>query len=318
MAAETQTDAFVFIVGSPRSGTTILGELLDRHDHISQWYEPYFVWDYFFRTAPDDERSETDASPEVRKWIYQNFENFKTKRKCAVLIDKSPRNSLKIPFILKIFPQAKFIHLLRDGRDVTLSIMKEWLRRQTIVQNPRSKGRFSYGEAYQVIQTFLGRQPFVKDKLRAFWFETHGHPFNRKKHLNRLRWNGEIGWGPRFRGWERIYEQSSLLEFNAYQWLYCVQRIEADWNLIPQSCRLTVRYEDLIQRSRQKITDILGFLGLDGDPAFFQSLPKLKADNYNKWKAEFSKQDLKKISPILTTQLKKLGYAQTEQWINAI
>ena len=318
MAAKTRTDAFVFIVGSPRSGTTIMGELLDKHAHISQWYEPYFVWDRFFRTAPDDERSETDASPKVKKWIYANFENFKKKRKCAVLIDKSPRNSLKIPFILKLFPQPKFIHLLRDGRDVTLSIMKEWLRRRNIVQNPRSRGRFNYGEAYQVISTFLSRQPFIKDKFRAFWFETHGHAFNKKKHLNRLRWNGEIGWGPRFRGWERIYEQSSLLEFSAYQWLHCVQRIEADWNLIPQNDRLIVRYEDLIQRSRQKITDILDFLGLDGDQAFFQSLPELKADNYNKWKAEFSKEDLKKISPIITAQLKKLGYAQTEEWINAI
>ena len=111
MAKKTQGDAFVFIVGSPRSGTTILGELLDKHHHISQWYEPYFVWDRFFRTAPDDERTEADASLQVKKWIYRNFASYKTRKKCSVLIDKSPRNSLKIPFILKIFPQAKFIHL---------------------------------------------------------------------------------------------------------------------------------------------------------------------------------------------------------------
>jgi hypothetical protein len=41
--------SFVFIVGSPRSGTTIFGELLDKHPQLSQWYEPYFVWDRFFR-----------------------------------------------------------------------------------------------------------------------------------------------------------------------------------------------------------------------------------------------------------------------------
>ena len=65
MVEKAPPDAFVFIVGSPRSGTTILGELLDRHQHISQWYEPYFVWDHFFRTAPDDERTEAEATPEA-------------------------------------------------------------------------------------------------------------------------------------------------------------------------------------------------------------------------------------------------------------
>lgn len=311
-------DGFVFIVGSPRSGTTILGELLDKHHHIRQWYEPYFVWDHFFRRASDDERTEADATPQVRKWIYRNFARYKMRSKCSVLIDKSPRNSLKISFILKILPQAKFIHLLRDGRDVTLSINKEWLRRQNIIQNPLSKGRFNYGEAYHVIHEFLSRQPFLKDKLRALWFETHGHLIDKKKHLNRLRWNGEIGWGPRFKGWERIYEQSSLLEFNAYQWFHCVQRIESDWKLIQKNNGLIVRYEDLIQAPLQKITEILDFLGLDPSKTFFELLPKLKSDNYNKWKTQFSKEDLKKISPILSPQLKKFGYAETEEWLNGI
>jgi hypothetical protein len=318
MAEKTMGDAFVFIVGSPRSGTTILGELLDKHDQISQWYEPYFVWDRFFRTAPDDERTGADASPEIRKWINRNFSDYRSKKKCSVLIDKSPRNSLKIPFILKIFPQAKFIHLLRDGRDVTLSINKEWLRRQNIIRIPRSKDRFNYGAAYRVIRKFLSRQPFLKDKLRALWFETHGHLINKRKLLNRLRWKGEIGWGPRFKDWERIYRESSLLQFNAYQWLHCLKRIETDWKLIQENNRFVVRYEDLIQAPHQKIEEIVEFLGLSSNKAFFESLPELKADNFNKWKAEFSKEDLKEISPILSTQLKKLGYAQTDRWINDI
>jgi hypothetical protein len=318
MAENTREDGFAFIVGSPRSGTTILGEILDKHQHISQWYEPYFVWDRYFRAAPDDERTEADATPEISKWIYRNFSKFKKKKKCTVLIDKSPRNSLKIPFILKIFPGAKFIHILRDGRDATLSINKEWLRRQHIVQNPISKGRFNYGKAYQVLLQFISLQPFILDKLRALWFETHGHFINKKKHLHQLRWNGKIGWGPKFRNWEQIYAQSSLLQFNAYQWLHCVQRIETDWHLIPENDRLSVRYEDLIQTPRQVTTEILDFLGFKASNAFFESLPEIKADNYNKWKAAFSKKDLTEIGPILSTQLKKFGYTESEEWINGI
>jgi hypothetical protein len=316
MVKKAPPDAFVFIVGSPRSGTTILGELLDKHQHISQWYEPYFVWDHFFRTAPDDERTEADATPEIRNWIYRNFTRYKRRRNCAVLVDKSPRNSLKIPFIITIFPQAKFIHLLRDGRDVTLSINKEWLRRQNILQNPLYKGRFSYGEAYQVIKNFLRRQPFIKDKIGALWFETHGHIINKAKHLNRLRWNGKIGWGPRFAGWETIYAQSSLLQFNAYQWLNCVERINTHWKLIQKRNRIIVRYEDLIKKPSDTIAAILEFLELDHNESFFKSLPKLKADNYRKWKTEFSRERLEEISPILTQQLIAFSYAESEKWTN--
>jgi len=316
MTAKFHPDGFVFIVGSPRSGTTIMGELLDKHRNISQWYEPYFVWDHFFRMAPNDERTEADASPRVGKWIYENFARYKKRKKCAVLIDKSPRNSLKIPFIKSIFPQAKFIHLLRDGRDATLSINKEWIRRQNIIQNPLYKNRFNYVEAYRVIRKFLGRQSFAIDRLRALGFETHGHFINKAKHLNRLRWNGKIGWGPRFKGWEKIYEQSSLLKFNAYQWLNCVKRINEDWKLIQKNNRITVRYEDFIKRPSQTVTEILNFLGLDGYRVFFDSLPELKADNYNKWKTEFSKSDLREIHPILTQLLIELGYAESEEWIS--
>jgi hypothetical protein len=46
------------------------------------------------------------------------------------------------------------------------------------------------------------------------------------------------------------------------------------------------------------------------------SLPELKANNYNKWKSEFTKGQLKKIYSILTPQLQQLGYAGSEEWLN--
>jgi hypothetical protein len=108
------------------------------------------------------------------------------------------------------------------------------------------------------------------------------------------------------------------LQFNAYQWLNCVERIQADWNLIRTNSRRTLRYEDLIKAPAKKIKEIFDFLDLEGDKAFFESLPELKADNYNKWKTEFSEEKLKEIHPIITPQLMALGYAESEKWINAV
>jgi hypothetical protein len=311
-----QNGSFVFIVGSPRSGTTIFGELLDQHPQLSQWYEPYFVWDRYFRLAPHDERTVEDATARVKQQIFRDFDRYRKNKKCLVLIDKSPRNSLKIPFILEIFPRARFVHLLRDGRDVTLSIHKEWQRRRAIVNDPAQQGRFNYFEALGVLHKFLARQKFMQDKLKALWFETHGHFINKTGQLNRLRWHGEIGWGPRFKNWRDVYRQSSLLQFAAHQWRACVQCIQRDWDLIGPENRLTIRYEDLITQPETKIGEILDFIGVKSSRVFMDSLPELKAGNCNKWKDEFSISQLNEIYSILTPPLLELGYAASEKWLN--
>lgn len=300
-------NAFVFIVGSPRSGTSILGEILDRHDLISQWFEPYFVWDHYFRNHPDDGRSDREATPRVVNQIRNDFFRYLKKSQSTLVVDKSPRNSLKIPFIRKIFPEARFIHILRDGRDVTLSIHKEWLRRKQIVNDPSQRNRFKYAKALQVWR-WLDMQPMLQDKLRAIWFETNGHFIDRSKHLNFTRWNGAVGWGPRFKNWERVFDENSNLEFNAYQWLKCVESIRDSWDVIPQEKRLDIRYEEMIGRGSQTITKIINFLGLEATDRFLSSLPVLKKGNYNKWQQEFSKNQIDDISSILNPMLNKLGY----------
>lgn len=301
-------NAFVFIVGSPRSGTTILGEILDRHNRISQWYEPYFVWDHYFRNHANDERSDQEATPRVINQIRRDFSRYLKNSGSAIVVDKSPRNSLKIPFIRKIFPEARFIHILRDGRDVTLSIHKEWIRRAEIVTDPSKGSRFNHRKALRVINSWLGRQPLLRDKIRAFWFETHGHLIDKSRHLNRTRWNGAIGWGPRFKDWERLFENRSLLEFNAYQWLKCVESISAAWDVIPREKRLEIRYEEMVDGGNHAIAGIVEFLGLQATDRFLASLPVLKKGNYSKWQREFTKDQIDAIGSILDPMLCQVGY----------
>jgi len=148
------------------------------------------------------------------------------------------------------------------------------------------------------------------------WFETHGHFFDKTRQLNRLRWNGDIGWGPRFKNWQEVYPQVSLLQFNARQWSACVKCIQRDWSLIAPKNRYTIRYEDLITDPATKIKEILDFIGVKSSREFRASLPELKAGNYNKWKSEFTDSQLKEIYPILTPQLLELGYAESEKWLD--
>jgi hypothetical protein len=313
MLAKTDP-SFIFIVGSPRSGTTLLGEILDQHPDISQWYEPNFVWDRHFRDYPHDERTFDDATPNIRRQIYSDFVTYKRRMGSNIILDKSPRNSLRVPFILSIFPHARFIYITRDGRDVTLSINKEWIRRRQIVSDPGNVNRFDYRKAYRVLKQCLKRQPSITYKLRALWFETHGHVFKRSLHVNRLRWHPWIGWGPRFRHWQDVLPRSSLLQFNAYQWAKCVDSIQDSWHGIPHHNKLMIRYEDILQHGQKVIIKILDFLSLRSHEDFLRSLPELKRHNYGKWKNAFSQQQISEIHPILTPMLMELGYEDNPNW----
>ncbi|MEQ9236749.1 sulfotransferase family protein [Coleofasciculus sp. E2-BRE-01] len=130
----------IFLLGVGRSGTTLLRMMLDSHPEIMCGSE-----------APWITNQVIDGFPSLReltqylikhKWgpvngltgvnediIYQQMALFidgimstaaqsygKTR-----WADKTPRNIIAVPFLYRLFPHAKFIHLFRDGRDVALS-----------------------------------------------------------------------------------------------------------------------------------------------------------------------------------------------------
>jgi len=306
-----------FIIGSPRSGTTVMGEILNNHHRISQWYEPYFIWDHFFRENKHDEREKNDLLPKAKRQITRDFLRYKKKCRTDLIIDKSPRNSLKIPFILEIFPSAKFIHILRDGRDVTLSINKEWIKRRKVTGSGTPAGQFNYLQALSVLKDWLNRQPFTEDKIRSLWFETRGH-ISKEKHLNRKRWNGDVGWGPRFEGWDKVYQSHSLLQFNALQWLKCIKSIEKNWNEIPEKNKIRIRYENFLSAPEATISEVLEFLKVEQHEDFFSNFPRIKKNNKNKWCKYFDKAQAIEIQSIITDKLIELGYERDPNWSNRV
>jgi hypothetical protein len=311
---QISTGEFIFIVGSPRSGTTLLGEILDTLPDVAQWYEPYFIWDRHFRNHPHDERTVSDATDRVARQIRTHFLRYRKDVKCPVLVDKSPRNSLKIPFIRTIFPEARFIHLLRDGRDVVLSIHREWRRRIEIAEGKDAERKFDHAAAAGVIRRWLKRQPFWADRIRALWFETGGHLFDRSRHLNRLRWGGHTGWGPKFRGWDTYFRNEPLMRFNARQWHACVDRIDRAWGEIAEDRKLVIRYEDLLTDPEAAFEKLGRFIGTRHTQALSSSIQKLKRGNFNKWKTEMSQCQAEQIHDIVSPMLMQMGYETDPQW----
>ena len=120
-----------FIIGCARSGTSILGELIAAHPDVRYIFEAHHVWEVAGPGEGESDRlTEKDATPSVIKFVRGWF---MSQQGSAILtVEKNPRNVLRIPYIKRIFPEAKIIHIVRDGRDVACSMLPgiggtEWL-----------------------------------------------------------------------------------------------------------------------------------------------------------------------------------------------
>jgi hypothetical protein len=191
---------------------------------------------------------------------------------------------------------------LRDGRDVTLSISKEWEARAAQV-NQRDFWRY-----LKWARQCWYEQPTLRARLLRSWFEFKNmRSLNPVKFLNKARWQGYPGWGPRFEGWQTDIANLSRTEFNALQWVKSVTRVQKDRAVIPGAQWLDVRYEDILINPEAELTRILVFLGLDTVKAK-EMTAGIQQDNTRKWGAAFSQLEQKNLGIILHPTLDQLGY----------
>lgn len=120
----------IFVVGAPRSGTMLLYTVLRSSSKLAHWRptEAHEVWELDHHPAQhgwiSNVLTAADATPEVTKRIRRSFLLVTGKNKR--LIDKTPRNVLRVPFMNAVFPDARFIYLKRDGRDNVNSLINAW------------------------------------------------------------------------------------------------------------------------------------------------------------------------------------------------
>jgi Tfp pilus assembly protein PilF len=143
----------IFIVGFPRSGTTLLEQMLDAHPGLQSMDErPFFniladqLAEQGILVPQDIGRLSQPDCDELRR-RYLALVCAKIDRQwIAQLVDKNPLNMLWVPFIHRLFPQAKFILALRHPCDVLLSCYMQNFRSGVLVAASASLERLA--EAY--------------------------------------------------------------------------------------------------------------------------------------------------------------------------
>lgn len=137
-----------FIVGSARSGTTLLRVILNAHPSVTVPPESRFVTELWSGTSEVEVVGFLSALGRHRQFKSWNLSIDAVRAQIqgddvayAVAIaavytayakrvgkerwgDKTPRYVEHIPFLSDLFPDARFVHLVRDGRDVALSYAK--------------------------------------------------------------------------------------------------------------------------------------------------------------------------------------------------
>ena len=185
--------AFPFFVGRGRSGTTLLLALFDSHPEMAVAYESHFTvgmalrrrryerrsgfdrarfiedliaWDGFerWRMTRDEVTAALAATlpqalPEAVRSVYTAYARGVGKSRYG---EKSPGFVMHISLLAEMFPEARFVRMIRDGRDVTLSYRDlEWGPRDVeesayywkrFVAQGRAAGRSLGNERYREVR----------------------------------------------------------------------------------------------------------------------------------------------------------------------
>jgi hypothetical protein len=75
-----------------------------------------------------DRVTEDDVKPGEPRFLYTGIRRIAGDRR---FLDKTPKNVLRIPYLTKLFPDATFVLLKRDGRDTVSSLIEGWKVRQS-------------------------------------------------------------------------------------------------------------------------------------------------------------------------------------------
>jgi Sulfotransferase family len=235
----------IVLIGAARSGTKFLRDVLAVADGVRAVpYDVNYVWRYGAEDAPDDALDPAGLTERRADYIRKTLRDLAGAGPGEVLLEKTVSNTLRIPFVDQVMPDARYIHLVRDGRDVAESAMRQW----------RAPPDW----------------PALLAKLRGLPRANLGYAAWFGRNLVRGMVSGRGGgsvWGPRFPGIADCAASEPLAAVCARQWVESVTHARRDLAALPDAARrvIEIRYDRLV-RDETVLRDLVARLGL-GDAA---------------------------------------------------
>lgn len=276
----------VILIGAARSGTKLLRDCLGHQEGAAVVpYDVNFVWRMGCENSAHDELAPTDISPRNREQIEHQLQRW---WKEPVLVEKTVSNTLRVPYVHALFPDARFIHLIRDGYDVVESSYRQWTARpdwryltgKVRALPPASAPRYALRVGGQMVR----RQ------------------FNRRS-------GGALTpvWGPVYQGALEDVREMGVLPVVARQWRRCVDSSLSGLMEVPDNQRIEVRYEEFVADPLSELKRLCEFCHLDASKATLGGL-EIRTSERGKGRLALSSEELLIVQSEIEPLQRTLGY----------
>lgn len=279
----------ILVIGTHRSGTTFLAHVIGLHPDVALAQEPRHIWAWGHNFNKDDVLGQQDATPRIKRHIRRTFAKFLKSSGRSRLAEKTPSNCLRLPFIEEVYPDARYLHIYRDGRAVV-----------------RSTGEINTGrpDSIWIVRRLLGTPIWEWPAFVPRAARTLGRHLMGKKMTY---------WGPCPEGWQEwVRDGDAQPVILAKQWRYTIEPVLdfRDANRDKLNGRwMDLRYEDFMAHPEERIRDIMRFAELPEDDSVVKFVvDKVDPTRQEKWKKELEAGALDDIRPILEPTLERLGY----------
>ena len=292
----------VLIIGAHRSGTTMLYRFLSSLPGMCGWYEPMPIWRTGHAYRDSDVAVAVDAKPWVKTRIRRLFEKYQERNGGSRIVEKTPCNVLRVKFIHEVLPEAKILHIVRDGRANLCSLLEKYESDRLYTLRRRKLGRRSVVQylTVRLSQALWWEWPaYLPRACHGFW-KTH---FS-KEHV--------AIWGLRYPGWRRdIAKGLPIHEVAAKQWVSAVDTALANLETLPATSWLNLRYEDVVRDPQLWLQRIADFCEIGVAPDTVAELSESVHDqSLDRWRTRIREIHLSEVMLILKPTLRKLGYLQ--------
>ncbi len=262
-------DRPVFIVSSPRSGSSLLFETLstcaDVHtiggeshglmEAVARINPANRGWDSNRLTEADADSATKDALRERFSAALRDRLGRKPPDGPVRMLEKTPKNALRIPFLAAVFPEAQFIYLHRDPRPTLASMIEAW-----------SSGKY---RTYPQLPEWSG--PPWSLLLTPGWRDLAGLPLN---------------------------------QVVAHQWATTTKIMLDDLAALPEHRWRPIRYDDFVASPQSEVSRLCAAMGWRCERLPSANLPlarnTLSPPSAQKWRAH--EDAIAAVAPIVNAQ----------------
>jgi len=181
----------IFIVGMPRSGTTLVEQIVSSHPKVYGGDELYFLPSLVNTYFDDLNKIKHNNKETINKIAKEYISNVnKVSNNSKIITDKLPINFKWIGLIKLILPNSKIIHCTRSAKDTCLSIFKNYFT------NPRLNFAYDLNNLLEFYNLYHSLMIHWKNTIPGFVYDVNYEKliFNPKEEINNILQTCKLDW----------------------------------------------------------------------------------------------------------------------------